>query len=700
MKSKLLLPVSVLLAVVLFGSWTWRLSEDKNSYIIRLLLEGLKSSHYDPLDVDDSFSEETFDTYLERLDYYKRFLIQEDIEQLTAYRHQLDDQARVGDFTFFDLSAELIAKRIKEADAYYQKPLKKPFDFSLEENYNTDAKKRSYAAGKEALKERWRKMMKYETLHRLHRKVKAQADKLKKEELKESEKKTFAAFEAEAREEVQEQYEKAFKRFARMEPRDWRKSYFNAFTTVFDPHTGYFPPKEKQDFDISMSGRLEGIGATLSETEEGLIKVVSVVPGGPASKQGDLEADFLITAVAQGDQKPVDVTAMRLDDAIKLIRGKKGTKVRLTVRKPDQSTQAITIIRDVVQLEATYAKSALIKEADSKATYGYIHLPRFYFDANRSGGRSCSRDIGIELEKLKAQEVQGVVLDLRNNGGGSLWDVVKIGGFFIEKGPIVQVKSRNRKPQVLSDPDEGIVYDGPLVVLVNNNSASASEIMAAAMQDYKRAVIIGSPSTFGKGTVQRFFNLDNMVKGAEEYKPLGSIKLTLQKFYRINGGATQRRGVIPDVIAPDTYSYLETGEKQRAHVMPWDEIEPVAFKSWVSTGTFHKRAIEKSQKRIAQNPTFKLIDQNAQRYKKQRDDREHSLSFDIYQADKLKEKEEADKYKHIMKDPIPGFEASNLEEDLVSINAEKSRVNANEKWLKKLKKDIYLYEGIQVLKDL
>ena len=348
---------------------------------------------------------------------------------------------------------------------------------------------------------------------------------------------------------------------------DWLSIYLNSITTIYDPHTAYFPPQDKENFDIAMSGQLEGIGARLT-SKGGFIVVAEIVPGSACWRQGQLKVGDKILKVGQGDEEPIDITDMRTDHAVKYIRGKKGTEVRLTVKQVDGSVITIPIIRDIVILEETYTKSAVI---DNK---GYINLPKFYADFSGNGGRDCSDDVKNEILKLKEEGVEGIILDLRNNGGGSLQDVVEMAGLFIKEGPIVQVKAKVGKPRVYSDTDESVYYDGPLVVMVNTYSASASEILAAAMQDYGRAVIVGgSPTTFGKGTVQRAFDLDGFVSEAyDEIKPLGALKLTLQKFYRIDGGTTQLKGVTPDIILPDTWSYLNVGEKDQEFPIPWDEI--------------------------------------------------------------------------------------------------------------------------------
>jgi len=495
-----LLPVAALAAF----SYTYKVQADKDEAIDQILMQSLNNVHYSPLTLNDDFSEKVFKLYMQRLDYNKKFLLQSDVDELKKLNHSIDDDISAGHFGFFDKSYNIITKRVDEAQAYYKEILSQPFDFSKDEEIELDEEKLNFAKNPAELKEAWRKSLKYQVLARMvemsdsQDKAKEKSDTVK---LKSKE-----TLEADARKKVLKSNDDYFKRIREFDRNDRLAVYFNSITGIYDPHTEFFPPKDKANFDISMSGQLEGIGAQLQE-KDGYIKVSSIVPGSASWKQGQLKPGDLILKVAQGSGEPVDLTDMRMDDVLPLIRGKKGTEVRLTVRKPDGSTTIIPLIRDIVVIEESYAQSVILK---GKKNIGYIKLPSFYADFNGNGGRSCSKDIKKELEKLKAEHVDGVILDLRYNGGGSLPDVVDMAGLFIDKGPIVQVKQKTGVPQVLEDKDPSTVYDGPLVVMVNSNSASASEIMAAAIQDYKRGVIVGtSPSSFGKGTVQRFYNLDD-----------------------------------------------------------------------------------------------------------------------------------------------------------------------------------------------
>ncbi len=696
MKLKIIGSSVVLVAFIILSSHTLNPNEDKNEVLMRLLLQGLNYNHYQPQEINDGFSEEVFDLYLNRLDYGKRYLTQIDVEILDQYKHSIDEEAKKGTFDFFDISAEIYLKRVKEAEAYYQEILIEPFDFQKDEYLEGDVKNRPFARNKDELREVWRKLLKYQTMTRLVSMQERQEKSLSEGDPEITEQ-SFEELEAKARDKVRKIYEDAFIRLGKTKVSDLRAMYINAIANRFDPHTLYLPPRDKENFDIRMSGQYGGIGAELSD-KDAKISVVRIIAGSPCYRQGELEVGDEIIKVAQGDGEAVDVVDMRIDDAIKLIRGKKGTEVRLTVKKIDGSTKVVPIVRDVVQLAATYAKSAIINREGSDEKVGYIHLPKFYVNFNDRNGRHCSEDIAKEIEKLKQEGVSGIILDLRNNGGGSLPDVIDMTGLFIEDGPVVQVKSRKGRPSVLEDEDRRLQYDGALVVLVNSFSASASEILAAAIQDYGRGIIIGTP-TFGKGTVQQVINLDRFVRGAPELKPLGSMKLTTQKFYRINGGATQIKGVVPDIILPDNYVYLKSGERNQEYSMPWDEIAPVPYKRWTHDNTTYEEVIQKSKTRTEFDPTFQLIDERARKLKEQQEDEIYTLQLAAYQAEKKGKKQESKKYDSL-KEAIIGFEASSLQADLAEINSTKEAAKSRENWLKSIRKDPYIFEAMKVAMDM
>jgi carboxyl-terminal processing protease len=668
-------------------------SSEKETILMQTMLSGLEQLHFSPVELDDNFSKRVYDLYIDRIDNGRRWLTQQDIDQLSNYKLDIDNQALAGTYEFFDLSEQLINNGIKKAEGFYKELLTEPFDFSKEEKIELDGDKKTFAKDDNELKDYWRKSLKYEVMNRLYDKLEAQKDLKEGEEIK-----TKEEIEKNVREATIETYNDVFERLSKLRRSDRLSDYLNAITNVYDPHTGYFEPKDKEDFDINMSGTLEGIGARL-QTDGDFTKVTEIVPGGPAWKQKELEPNDLITAVAQGDEETVSVSGYRIDDVVKLIRGKKGTEVKLTVKKADGSISVISIIRDLVVTDESYAKSVILDFPGKAENVGYIKLPRFYADFNRRGGRSCSEDVAKEVEKLKAQNVSGIILDLRDNGGGSLRDVVKMSGLFIEDGPIVQVKARDREPEVLEDHDSSVQYDGKLIVMVNEFSASASEILAAALQDYGRAVIVGSKSTFGKGTVQRFIDLDQAIRGYNEVKPLGSVKLTIQKFYRVNGGSTQLKGVESDIVLPDRYQFIEVGERDQDYPMDWSKIDPVDYSQSVASlnGLDHWKAA--SAERVKKDKTFQLILENAKRLKTQRDETGYSLSLDEYSKKMEMLEKESEKYTDMFKE-IEGLEVRNMETDLGFINKDESRQARNEEWIKTIKKDIYINEVLSILKDM
>ena len=685
-----LIPVAAIALV----SYTYTVQNEKELAIDQIIIQSLNSAHYSPQTVNNDFSEKVFKLYVQRLDYNKKFLLQSDVNDLKKYERTIDEDINDGKFTFFDKTLDLINKRVDEAQTYYKEILDKPFTFTQNEELELDAEKLQYAKNKEELKEAWRKQLKYQTLSRMVDMMETQEKEKEKSDTVKI--RTKDELEAEARKKVLKTHDDWFKRLKKLNRNDRIAMYFNAVTSIYDPHTEFYPPKDKANFDIGMSGQLEGIGAQLQE-KDGVIKVSSIVPGSASYRQGQLKAGDIILKVAQAEAEPVDITDMRLDDAVQLIRGKKGTEVRLTVKKPDANIVIIPIIRDIVVIEETYAQSAILK---GNKKIGYIKLPSFYADFNGGGGRSCSKDIKKELLKLKEENVDGVILDLRYNGGGSLPDVVSMAGLFIEKGPVVQVKSKTGMPHVMDDHDPSVVYDGPLAVMVNSNSASASEIMAAAIQDYKRGIVIGtSPSTFGKGTVQRFYDLDDYLPAQyANIKPLGQVKITTQKFYRISGGATQLKGVIPDITLPDPYYLLDQGEKEQEYPMTWDEITPAAYQPMTP-----KFSVEKlragSEARIKNNSGFALLEEAAKRLKKQKDSTMVSLNFDIYFAEQKRLKAESKKMDELDKE-IPGLFVSAITADSLAIAGDTAKIAKVKDWQKNIKKDIYLNETIAIMNDM
>lgn len=669
--------------------------EPKENVLLKTMMAFIDQLHFSPKNLDDAFSRSLYTYYLEDMDGYHRFFTQEDLKKLSAQEAQLDDQIRGGTVQFFEDSYSMLNASLTKTQGYYREILAQPFDFTTREQFEIDPEKRPFARNDAELKDLWRKYLKYETLDRLLDKVKSQEkDSGDNAEIP---KKTIAELEKESREATLKNYDEYYERLFKVKRSDRFGEYLNAIAAMFDPHTNFFAPVEKQNFDIRFSGRLEGIGATL-QTQGDYTRVASIVVGGPAWKGKELQENDLIMKVAQGtDGEWQDISGMVVNDVVQLIRGKKGTLVRLYIKKVDGSTKTIQIVREVVQIEDTYARSLLLDGNDG-ARIGYLYLPSFYADFNDPNGRFCAKDVAIELEKLNAENVAGIILDLRNNGGGSLRDVQRMTGYFIESGPIVQVKSRDSQPEILRDTDKRVQYGGPLVVMVNNLSASASEILAAALQDYGRAVIVGS-TTYGKGTVQRFFNLDNGIPDNPEIQPLGEVKITTQKFYRVNGGSTQLKGVAPDIVLPDEFQLSEVGERQEDHPLAWTQIPSVAY----SQNTFRIKNMEdlkrRSKSRIEKDPVFQKVAQNAQRIKAIRDASVISLQLDEYRSLEAAREKEGEAYKDFFpKDAIKNVR--HLAVDLPALEGDESAKARSTEFIKSVAKDVYIRETIHILQDM
>ncbi len=699
MNFKRLWSVLLLIALVFFSGSSPAPFFNKESVLMELVMNSLKYGHYDPKPVNDEFSKEVFEGFLNRLDNQKRFLIRSDIEFLSQYETKIDDQIKMGSYEFLNATISIIEKRIQETQEFYQEELKNPFDYSMIDSFQTDRDKYDYVSSTGELRERWRRNLKYATLVRTYNGVERNKDKA------DSLQKSFDEIEENARKKVLENHEEWFNRLDKQERDDWLAAYLDVIANLNDPHTGYFPPKDKEDFDIEMSGRLEGIGARLSQSGD-YIKVVDIVAGSACWRQGDLEINDLILEVAQGDEEPKDVVGMRVDHAVKLIRGKKGTEVRLTVKKVDGSTKIIPIVRDVVQLEQTYARSVFLENKNTgNSKIGYIYLPKFYSNFNSPNGRTSSGDVRNEVERMKGEGVEKIILDLRNNGGGSLEDAIKMVGLFVDKGPVVQVKARDRQPQIYQDFESGIVFEGPLVVLTNFFSASASEILAAALQDYNRALIIGAKNTYGKGTVQRFIELDRQMdrlsKGDNSYlKPLGSLKITVQKFYRIDGKSTQLKGVTPDIILPDNYELIDIGEKDYENALVWDEISSADFQTLSAGVNSEIKAIQKNSGiRVKKDPYFMGVKSNAEYLKDQSESTKVPLNFDEYTSMQKLKKERSEELKKSAK-AIEDFNAIPLPEDQVKMDEDSIFSAKREKWFKSIKKDHHLYEALNITSDL
>lgn len=591
--------------------------DDRNQLIALILSQQLPAQHFSHQPLDDTFSRKAFDLYLRQLDPRKRFLLQEDVRQLNAFAVHVDDELSRGNVVLADAGMELLNDRIRLVDGFVDAIFKQGFDFSAREYLEVEPKKLAYAENREALRERWRLMLKMQV-------IETYFDLFKEKNKSHAEKgapidpSRYPAEIGEAIKKVRESIHRSLQRLLKQTRQDHYDRYFDVVTRAFDPHSDYLAPTSKEDFDIQMSGSLEGIGALLRE-DEGLIKVVRIIPGSAAEKQGQLQAEDTILAVAEKDGEPVDISEMRIREAVGYIRGPKGTEVRLTVQKPGGGKLVIPITRDVVRIEETYVKSTVIRQG--KIAYGYLRIPSFYrdFTAQSNGEeiRNVTDDTLEELNSLKRQKIKGLIIDLRNNGGGALTDAVQISGLFLPGGPVVQVKDSQGTIRVLEDDDPAVDYNGELIVLVNQFSASASEILAAALQDYGRAFIIGGAHTHGKGTVQAMMDLNRNLPlfQLQRYEDLGALKLTIQKFYRINGGSTQYKGVEPDLVVPSVADYLESGEKYLDYSLPWDQVGAVDFIRWSGERLPEEQTRRAGERWVLDSQAFRKIKQETEKAK-------------------------------------------------------------------------------------
>lgn len=673
---------------------------EKDKLLIDLITYVLEKGHYSPKDINDAFSKNIYRNFIAGVDPLKRYFLMSDIEEFKRYETSIDDQIKIKDVTFFNLVYSRLSQRIAEIEKMYPTILEQSFDYKMDEELNVDYDKIAYAKDKKALKNRWRKQLKFSTISNYYDLIEENGTVLnevsKKEQNEDDQKpKTISEIELEARENTKNSMSEYFDFVNDLESKDYFAIFLNVIVEEFDPHTNYFAPSDRDRFELQMSGKLEGIGARLQKKND-YIKIVEVISGGPAWRGEHVEVGDMIMKVKQEKEKEaVSVVGMRLDDAVKLIKGPKGTKVILTIKRVDGSIEEEIITRDVVEIEETYAKSTLIKKEDKN--YGLIDLRQFYFDMQNYKERNAASDVKKEILRLKDEGMQGLIIDLRGNGGGSLRTAVDMAGLFIKEGPIVQVASSGSKKEVLEDQDDEIVWDGPLVILVNELSASASEILAAAMQDYKRAIVIGSKQSYGKGTVQNLLDLNQWLRN-NDMGDMGSLKLTTQKFYRVNGGSTQLEGVKSDVVMADRYSYINIGEKDYDNPLPYDKIEPADYEVWNGYLDYEK-IIKKSMERMAKSEQLRLIDENAQWIKSRRDITTVNLNYESYKnelesrIDDTKKFDAIDNYDNKLRYESLPFEIELMKQDTTLLEKRK-------RWHKSLGNDIYIEEGVNILQDL
>ncbi len=674
------------------------LNEDppsKNETILRTVGAMLEQGHYSPKKIDDNFSKEIFTEYLKRLDPSKRILLEKDISKLRKHETMIDDEIHGASLDFFNSSEEIYKNRITETEEIYKQIIEKPFDFNKDETVELDPDKLGFASNDSERKDRWRKYLKLQTLERFND-LQEQQEKAK--EKSEKDKKPFTAksdqdLEKEARAKVKKAMDKYFDRLRNQFDENQRFAMFvGAITNEMDPHTDFFPPVEKRSFDEKLSGRFFGIGALLQQDDD-KIKIKSVTTGGPAWKSGEIQANDYIMKVMQADGSTEELTGLTTTDAVKFIRGAEGTEVKVTVQKPDGSLKTVSLIRAELKLDETFARSVVIN--NGKYKIGLIDLPAFYADFQRPQAARCSQDVAKEVTRLKAEGVDGIILDIRDNGGGSLQEVVNMVGLFIKTGPVVQIRDRAGRPSQMADNDSNVLYDGPLVVMVNERSASASEIFASAIQDYKRGVVVGSSSTFGKGTVQRAFPLGGNGTGSGA-GDLGAVHLTLQKYYRVNGGATQLKGVESDIVLTGVYEAYKVREKDEPNALVWDEMPKATYQTWTNAPDLIALQ-QKSKERLAINDVFTQIKDNTNVLA---DNRKSARSLELkkYKIQVKEIKDISTKVRNLTQTK-DSLSVVNIASDLQVINSDSLKKDRNDFWLKYLKKDVYLNETINVMND-
>ena len=688
---------SGIISVIVFFELSANKFDDpnKDKLLVELVSVVLDRLHYDPKIIDDDFSKSVYDDYIKAIDPQKRFLLKSDIEKFDQYKLLIDDQIKSSSIDFFNLTYETLMSRVDEVESFYIDILDNPFDFNIDEDLNTDFEQLDYAVGLNDKISIWRKRLKLSTLDGFATKKIVQEEK---DSLDDSEKelKSDIELEIESRNAILENLKDFFDFNDDLERKDWFSIYLNSIVNQFDPHTVYLAPQAKDVFDQNISGRFQGIGARLLKKNQ-QVEIAEIIIGGPVWRDKLLNVGDLILGVSQNpDEEPVDISIMKLSDAVDLIKGEKGTKVYLMVKRVDGGIEQVEITRDIVELEETYAKSSLIYQESKK--FGFITLPSFYIDFNDYGQRNAASDIKKEILKLKNENVNGIIMDLRGNGGGSLKTAVDITGFFIDEGPVVQVKSIGGRKEVLKDTDPSVIWDGPLVILVNEFSASASEILAAALQDYNRAIIIGSKQTYGKGTVQNVLSLNQFISG-NTYGELGFIKLTTDKFYRISGGSTQLEGVKSDIVLPNRYSYVDIGERDLENPLSWDQINSANY-SPLNKQLYYNKSLENSKNRISKNEFFNIINEQAKWVKEQQDDNIVSLNYDSYKMDMDNNKKESEKFKKI-EDFKSNYKFEWLRDALIMGDEIPDEIiERRNRWVEDLQKDLYVDEAINILGDL
>lgn len=663
--------------------------QQRNRLIGYMISRQLPVMHFSDKAMDDNLAKAAFGLYIKQLDYQKRFLLKKDVDTLAAFALYIDDNLKRGTISLPDAGFAILNERIAQVEKMVDEIMTGRIDPHAKGSFETDPEKIEFLADLPQLKERWRQILQVQLNNRYLELEEDQKTAKEKKSEKELWQETYAK--------VTKSNKNFFHRLKQETLQDHYDRFFNAVTRAFDPHTDYIPPASKEQFDISMRGSLEGIGALLRE-DDGLIKVVRIIPGSASAKQGRLQAEDVILQVAEGAEEPVDVSDMRLQDAVRLIRGPKGSEVRLTVRKADGTKEIIPITRDVVQIEETFVKSVVVDGPDGNRI-GYIYIPSFYRDFEHNGqdgARNSSDDTRAELAKLVKQGVKGVILDLRNNGGGALVDAVDVTGLFIDQGPVVLVKNSNGSEKILEDEQYGVEYDGPMVVLVNKFSASASEIVAGALQDYGRAVIMGDEHTHGKGTVQTIIDLNENIPMLQlkKYDDLGALKVMIQKFYRVTGGSTQYKGVEPDIVLPSLLKHIKSGERYLEYSLPWDSISPVDFTP--DQKRLNIAALkERSLSRVKTDKAFEAITEESAKLVERSKNTLISVDIDDIRAKLVEARQAREKIGAYYKQ----YREDQADEDEFTPDNETPEEKKQE-WIEGVKDDPYVREASRVVLDI
>ena len=677
-------------------------NDDDKMHIIMINVKNALSFHYAPKPINDAYSEEVYNNYFESIDPTKKYFLQSDMDEFAKHRNLLDDYLNKGDLIFYKQTIDRLYERVDEIDKMTQDIFSKPINLDENEEFILEPKLKNHPANKKELYDEWKKYIKYNILQEIETMTsKEEAQKEKRDSvishrLKDTiNVKTLSLEEKKnkATEEIKELISHTFKRFKKRKKMDWFSVYMNAYTEVFDPHTNYFSPKDKEDFDTNFAGKVIGIGAQIQE-KKGYLYMGPLVVGAPAWKSKQIsEGDKILKVKAKPNEEHTNVVGMLVDEAVRLIRGEKNTEVVLTLQKKDGSIKEVKLIREEVSIEDTFARSIVINNPNGDK-FGYIYLPSFNADFENPNGRNASDDVKAEILKLKAKNIKGIILDVRSNGGGALTEVVDIMGLFIKNGPVVQVKDGSGKIDILRNRSNTPIWDGPLLIMQSEFSASASEILAGAVKDYQRGVVLGSPHSYGKGTVQTFIEFNRFMRTSDDF---GSLKLTIQKFYRINGKSTQLKGVDADIPMKGLFTYAEIGEKYKENALPWDQIPTANFSSSYSLNL--QKLLNNSQKRLANDNVYQLLQESA--LWREKLDKEEKIALNLTKfmelmknrKEHIKKFKPLSKYDNQLKFTLHSDEENRTKKDI----AFKQK---SESWIKNLRKDIYLKEAINVISEI